>query len=68
MKMAMEYENTIREAMRANPLSRNATERQRWNWLFANLSQAFISTLYRQGLNDSHIDTALRRAIHYEGV
>ncbi len=38
------------------------TERQRWDALYAHPDGAeFVKRCYAEGLNDNHIDTALRR-------
>jgi hypothetical protein len=59
MKMLPQDYAQLRESIRHNGgLPSGATMRQRWDALYA--SQIDIPALYRAGLNDDHIDTALR--------
>jgi len=60
MKISEQLFAELRVAIaRAGGLSPHATMRERWDALHA--SRYPIARLYDAGLNDDHIDTALRR-------
>lgn len=58
MKMDRHLYDKLAAALRDAPKAE--TERQRWDALFEHAGH-IVGECYRAGLNDAHIDTALRR-------
>ena len=60
MKMSTFHYKLVREAM--SGLGPDASERERWDALFANIDRRWLREMYEY-LNDANIDTGMRRAL-----